>query len=58
MSKIREDLGERKENLEEKHDVSLTINASVDKFKRSRDDVEFVLDIDKKSTVFRGSRQV
>ena len=46
---------ERKDNLQDKHDVSLTIKAAVDKFKRSRDDVEFVLDIDKKSTIFRGS---
>jgi len=46
---------ERKENLEEDHDVSITIKASVDKFKRSRNDVEFVLDIDKKCSVFRGS---
>ena len=46
---------ERKENLEEEHDVSITIKASVDKFKRSRNDVDFVLDIDKKSTIFRGS---
>ena len=42
-------------NLNEKYDVSLIINASVTKFKMSRPDVEFVLDIDKKSVMFRGS---
>ncbi|MEE3342807.1 MAG: HAMP domain-containing sensor histidine kinase [Bacilli bacterium] len=46
---------ERKEYLEEKQDVSIIIKSSVDKFKRSRNDVEFVLDIDKKNTIFRGS---
>ncbi|MBR3161633.1 MAG: HAMP domain-containing histidine kinase [Bacilli bacterium] len=46
---------ERKESLQENQDVSITIKSSVDKFKRSRDDVKFVLDIDKKSTIFRGS---
>lgn len=46
---------ERKDNLKEEHDVSVTIKASVDKFKRSRTDVDFVLDIDKKCTIFRGS---
>ena len=46
---------ERKEYLEEKQDVSIIIKSSVDKFKRSRNDIEFVLDIDKKSTIFRGS---
>lgn len=42
-------------NLNEQYDVSLIIYAAVDKFKMSRPDVEFVLDIDKKSTMFRGS---
>ena len=46
---------ERRDNLNEQYDVSLTINAAVDKFKMSRPDVNFVLDIDKKSTIFRGS---
>lgn len=48
-------LSERRDNLKEQYDVSLVINAAVDKFKMSRPDVKFVLDIDKKSTVFRGS---
>ena len=38
-----------------KHDVSLTINAAVDKFKITRPDVEFALEIDKKNKIFRGS---
>jgi len=42
-------------NLKEQYDVSLIIKAAVDKFKISRPDVEFVLEIDKKSTIFRGS---
>lgn len=42
-------------NLNEQYDVSLIIYAAVDKFKMSRPDVEFVLDIDKKNTMFRGS---
>ena len=46
---------ERRDNLEEQYDVSLIIMAAVDKFKVSRPDVDFVLDIDKKNTVFRGS---
>ena len=37
------------------YDVSIIIEASVSKFKVSRPDVEFVLDIDKKSVVFRGT---
>ena len=48
-------LSERRDNLKEQYDVSLTIHAAVDKFKMSRPDVKFVLDIDKKSTIFRGS---
>ena len=46
---------ERLDNLEEQYDVSTTVYAAVDKFKVSRPDVKFVLDIDKKSTIFRGS---
>ena len=42
-------------NLDEVYDVGIMIKASVDKFKVSRPDVEFVLDIDKKSVMFRGS---
>ena len=48
-------LSERRDNLREQYDVSLIIHAAVDKFKMSRPDVKFVLDIDKKSTMFRGS---
>jgi len=48
-------LREQLDSLEEQYDVSIVVNAAVDKFKVSRPDVEFVLDIDKKSTVFRGS---
>ena len=48
-------LKEELNNLKEQYDVSIIINAAVDKFKMSRPDVEFVLDIDKKSTNFRGS---
>ncbi len=43
------------DNLNEQYDVSLIIHAAVDKFKMSRPDVKFVLDLDKKSTIFRGS---
>lgn len=46
---------DRRDNLEVQYDVSITIMAAVDKFKMSRPDVEFVLDIDKKNTIFRGS---
>ena len=48
-------LSERRDNLREQYDASLIIHAAVDKFKMSRPDVKFVLDIDKKSTMFRGS---
>lgn len=48
-------LKEERDILNEQYDVSLIINAAVDKFKISRPDVEFVLDVDKKSTIFRGS---
>ena len=42
-------------NLNDNYDVSIILEASVSKFKVSRPDVEFVLDIDKKSVVFRGT---
>lgn len=42
-------------NLNDNYDVSIIIEASVSKFKVSRPDVEFVLDIDEKSVVFRGT---
>ena len=48
-------LKEELNSLNEQYDVSLIINAAVDKFKMSRPDIEFVLDIDKKSKMFRGS---
>ena len=46
---------DKKDNLKVQYDVSLIIYAAVDKFKVSRPDIEFVLDIDKKNTIFRGS---
>jgi len=46
---------DKKDILEEQYDVSIIINAAVDKFKISRPEVNFVLDIDKKHTMFRGS---
>ena len=46
---------DRRENLNVQYDVCITIKAAVDKFKVTRPDVDFVLDIDKKNTVFRGS---
>ena len=46
---------DKKDNLNVQYDVSKTVDAAVDKFKMSRPDVEFVLDIDKKDTIFRGS---
>ena len=42
-------------NLNDEYDVSIIIKSSIDKFKMSRPDVEFVLDIDKKVKPFRGS---
>ena len=48
-------LSERRDNLNEQYDVSKIVYAAVDKFKVSRTDVEFVLDIDKKDTIYRGS---
>lgn len=46
---------DKKDNLNEQYDVSQIVYAAVDKFKMSRPDVEFVLDIDKKDTIFRGN---
>ena len=46
---------DRKENLNEKYDVSITINDAINKLKMTRPDIEFELVIDKKSTMFRGS---
>lgn len=46
---------DKKDNLNEQYDVSKIVYAAVDKFKVSRPDVEFVLDIDKKDTIYRGS---
>ena len=46
---------DRSDNLKVQYDISITIKAAVDKFKMSRPDVEFVVDIDKKNTIFRGS---
>lgn len=51
LNYLKEDLNK----INEKYDVSIIINASIDKFKMSRPDVEFVLEIDKKNTLFRGS---
>ena len=48
-------LSEKKDMLQGTFDVSIVINAAVSKFRTSRPDVEFVLDIDKKNTIFRGS---
>ena len=46
---------DKKDNLKTKYDVSIMINTAVDKFKLIRPDINFVLDIDKKNTIFRGS---
>ena len=46
---------ERQENLNEQYDITPLVRAAVEKFKISRPDVKFVLNIDKKSTIFRGS---
>ena len=48
----------QKDQINEKCDVSKVVFAAVDKFKPSRNDVEFVLDIDKKNTIFRGSNEM
>lgn len=46
---------DKKDNLNIQYDITETIYAAVDKFKLMRPDVEFVLDIDSKATIFRGS---
>jgi len=46
---------QQKDNLNVTHDVSLTINSSVEKFKMARPDVNFIVNIDKKDTIFKGS---
>ena len=46
---------DKKENLKIQYDVGKTIYAAVDKFKLTRPDIKFVLDIDSKNTIFRGS---
>ena len=46
---------EKKANLQEFYDVSIIIENAVNKFKVSRSDVDFILDIDKKCVFFRGS---
>ena len=48
-------LKEEINNLNEKYDVSIIINNSIEKFKISRPDINFVLETDKKSKIFRGS---
>ncbi len=49
---------EQKDNIKEKCDVSKIVLASVEKFNPSRPDVEFILDIDKKNVIFRGSKEM
>ena len=49
---------DKKDVLNEKFDVSIVINASVEKFKMSRPDLKFILNIDKKNVMFRGSREM
>ncbi len=51
-------LSEKKDILKGTYDVSAAITSAAKKFKTSRPDVEFVLDIDKKSTIFRGSEDM
>ena len=46
---------DKKDNLNVEHDVSITINGAVEKFKITRPDVDFVVEIDKKSKMFHGS---
>ena len=48
-------LSEKKDILNGTYDVSIAITSAAKKFKASRPDVEFVLDIDKKNTIYRGS---
>lgn len=49
---------DKKDILNEKYDVSIVINAAVEKFKMSRPDLKFNLNIDKKNVVFRGSEDM
>lgn len=49
---------EQKDKLKETCDVSKIILASTGKFSPSRTDVKFELDIDKKSTIMRGSEEM
>ena len=46
---------DQKDFLKVQYDVSKTIYAAVEKFQVSRPDVKFIVDIDKKNTIFRGS---
>ena len=46
---------DKKDILNEEYDVSIIINAAVEKFKMSRPDINFNLSIDKKNVMFRGS---
>ena len=48
-------LSEKEDIKKGTYDVSIAITSAVEKFKTSRPDLEFVLDIDKKNTIFRGS---
>ena len=48
----------KKDNLNEQCDVSLTVQTAVDKFKLSNKDIEFVIDINKKETIFNGSEEM
>ena len=49
---------QQKDSINRSCDVSKIILASVEKFTPSRSDVEFVLDIDKKNVIFRGSEEM
>ncbi len=51
-------LSEKKDMLQGTFDVSITISQAIEKFKASRPDVDFILDIDKKNTIFRGSEEM
>ena len=49
---------EQKDKIKESCDVSKIVIAAVDKFSPSRPDVVFDLDIDQKSTIFKGSEEM
>jgi len=49
---------DKKDILNEVYDVSIVINAAVEKFKMSRPDLNFILNIDKKNVMFRGSHDM